>query len=401
MPLTARILKYNAPRNPEFVKLKYAGMRETIFRFYRGTAHIFNEDIPAKSFFLKSPHCWVTGDLHLENLGSYKADNRLAYFDMNDFDECILAPCLIDVARFATSIFVAAEIMEVSVAEAKTLAHIFVETYSETLSQGYIRMLEQETAQGIIKALLDKVSQRKQKDILETRTYFKGEKQKLIIDNIHTIKADKKTKERVAHCIHAWAEKRGEPNFYEVKDVAHRIAGTGSLGINRFIILVNGYGKKNGRYILDMKQALPSSLHKRFAASQPGWENEAYRVVEVQKRVQSAHPALLNVVEMEGVAYVLKEMQPLEDKIEIISLGNNMKNLEYLIRDFASLCAWGNLRSGGRQGSAIADDLIAFGKNSKEWKKELLAYTFNYSKQVKKDYLAYCKAYDEGEFPVR
>ena len=396
MTLTERILKYNAGRNADFVKLKYAGMRETIFRFYRGTAHIFNEDIPAKSFLLQSPHCWITGDLHLENLGSYKADNRLAYFDLNDFDECIMAPSLIDVARFVTSIFVASEIMEITPLEAKKLANIFVDTYAGALSVGYIRMLEQETAQGIIKELLDKVGQRTQKDILQLRTYNKGDKLKLNIDNVHTIKADKKIKELVARCIHSWAAKQNDSDFYEVKDVAHRIAGTGSLGINRFIILVNGKGKKGGRFLLDMKQALPSSLHKRFAVKQPKWENEASRVVEVQKRVQSAYPALLHTMIMEGVPYVLKEMQPTEDKIGIISLGNKMKTLEAMIKDFANLCAWGNLRSGGRDGSSIADDLIAFGKNSGKWKKELVAYTFNYSKQVKKDFIAYCKSFDAG-----
>ena len=39
-----------------------------------------------------SPVCWICGDLHIENFGSYKGDNRLVYFDLNDFDESILAP---------------------------------------------------------------------------------------------------------------------------------------------------------------------------------------------------------------------------------------------------------------------------------------------------------------------
>lgn len=39
--------------------------------------------------------------------GSYKGDNRLAYFDLNDFDESTLAPCLWEVSRMVASIFVA------------------------------------------------------------------------------------------------------------------------------------------------------------------------------------------------------------------------------------------------------------------------------------------------------
>jgi uncharacterized protein (DUF2252 family) len=39
-----------------------------------------------------SPVFWICVGLHIENFASYKGDNCLAYFDLNDFDESILAP---------------------------------------------------------------------------------------------------------------------------------------------------------------------------------------------------------------------------------------------------------------------------------------------------------------------
>ena len=81
-----RIKKFNKNREPELLKLKYEALAESPFRFFRGTCHLFYEDLPQKSFILNSPKAWICGDLHLENFGSFKGDNRLAYFDMNDFD---------------------------------------------------------------------------------------------------------------------------------------------------------------------------------------------------------------------------------------------------------------------------------------------------------------------------
>ena len=59
-----------------------------------------------------------------------------------------------------------------------------------------------------------------------------------------------------------------------------------------------------------------------------------------------------------------------------------------------NVVAWGQLRSGGRQGSAIADDLITFAQDS-SWHQPLLAYARAYSHQVKSDYRSFCKALAE------
>ena len=88
-----RITTYNYGRDPERLSRKYAAMRADVFAFLRGTCHLFYEDWPHISTLNDAPRTWICGDLHLENFGSYKGDNRLTYFDLNDFDEAILAPC--------------------------------------------------------------------------------------------------------------------------------------------------------------------------------------------------------------------------------------------------------------------------------------------------------------------
>ncbi|NJK53097.1 MAG: DUF2252 family protein, partial [Leptolyngbyaceae cyanobacterium SU_3_3] len=70
------------------------------FVFLRGSCHLFYEDLPTDSRLDAAPHTWICGDLHLQNFGSYKGDDRLVYFDINDFDEAALAPCTWDWPAF-------------------------------------------------------------------------------------------------------------------------------------------------------------------------------------------------------------------------------------------------------------------------------------------------------------
>lgn len=53
--------------------------------------------------------------------------------------------------------------------------------------------------------------------------------------------------------------------------------------------------------------------------------------------------------------------------------------------------AWSQLRSGGRQGSATADELIAFGVRA-GWQGEVLRYGREYARQVRSDWQVFVKA---------
>ena len=54
----------------------------------------------------------------------------------------------------------------------------------------------------------------------------------------------------------------------------------------------------------------------------------------------------------------------------------------------AHVTAWAQLRSGGRQGSAVADDLIAFANDS-GWQRPLVDYGRLYADKVERDYEAF------------
>src|SRR5579859_2995554 len=396
--LIERILTFNANRDPQMLKIKYKEMRESAFAFYRATCHLFYEDWPARSALNDAPAVWVCGDLHLENYGSYKAENRLVYFGMNDFDEAVLAPCTWDIARLVTSIFVAAHDLNLREGQTRVLSETFLDAYSHALAEGQIRMLERETARGMVKTLLQQLKRRKRKTFLDWHTDLTDDRERrtLRIDDGKLLQTSKANRKRVTTLIEKWGATHDEPAFFNVLDVAFRVAGTGSLGVERYVILVEGQGSPDHNFILDLKEEKPSSLQPSVSLSQPAWMSDAERVVEVQKRVQFIPPFLLTALTMEGKSFMLRELQPTDDRLALNTWNGKIKRLMKTISQMGEVVAWGEMRSTGRQGSAIADDLIRFGNDNK-WPKAIVTYGKKYASQVADDYRAYCEAYDRGE----
>ncbi|WP_109476406.1 DUF2252 domain-containing protein [Paraburkholderia sp. C35] len=395
------IARFNAGRDPERLAMKYARMRTSPFVFLRGTCHLFYKRLSlSRSKVLDgSPRAWICGDMHLENFGSYKGDNRLIYFDINDFDEACLAPCLYEMIRLLSSVLVAADDLKLSRAEALALCHTAVDAYATALRFGKARWIEEETAEGMVGELFAALHQRKRVDYLNRRTELKGKKRTLRIDGKKALAVTDTARDKVVAFMTAFAKSEPNPQFFEILDVARRIAGTGSLGVERYVVLVEGKGSPDGNYLLDMKLALPSATAPNVGTPQPKWGSEAERVVAIQRRNQVVSQAFLHAVEFDQQPFVLRGLQPSEDRVALENWDGKLPRLESVVRNMAELVAWAHFRSSGRQTSAIADDLIAFGEDS-EWQLPLIELATQCEAQVVSDWKAYCEAFDRGAFKV-
>ena len=254
------IRSFNAGRDPQRLAMKYRNLRESPFVFLRGTCHLFYDRLPNEPLFRRAPMVWSCGDLHLENFGSYKGDNRLVYFDINDFDEATLAPATWDIVRLLASVLVAVDMLHATPGQALRLCMAFVQAYGDELTGGKARWVERETAQGLVRDLLESLKGRSRVDFLDRRTERKRRRRVIRCDGRHALPASDAQRARVTELINAFASEQPNPAFFNVLDVARRIAGTGSLGVDRYVILVEGKGSPDGNYLLDLKQALPSAL---------------------------------------------------------------------------------------------------------------------------------------------
>jgi uncharacterized protein (DUF2252 family) len=395
--VVSRILRFNDGREPERLALKYAAMRRSPFGFFRGTAHLFYRDWAAGSPLDASPLTWACGDLHLENFGSFKGVNGLAYFDMNDFDEAALAPAGRDLARFATSTALAIANLGLPAADGRAFAHQAHLAYTHALRVGKPLWVERSTARGLVKQLLRRVKRRTRRHLLEERTTVTRGRRRLRIDGRHALTISRESRDQVVRALALSRVAREDPTFFRVIDVARRIAGTGSLGLQRAVILINGHGGPDGNVLLDLKQAAPSALAPTVRVRQPRWTSEAERVVTIQRRVQAVSPDLLRPLRLGRKSYILRELQPTEDRLALTHASDEPDRLQDALRVMANVVAWGQLRSGGHQGSATADEWIEFG-HDRSWARPLFDFARSYTDVVRGYWKEYCAAYDSGAF---
>ncbi len=390
-----RIQQFNQGRDPDLLKLKYQAMAKDAFVFLRGTCHLFYQDLPTTGIFQNAPPVWICGDLHLQNFGTFKGDDRLVYFDVNDFDEAILAPCTWEIARMLTSILVGTQTFDTRTEDAQQLCTHFLETYIAELKTGKSRTIHGSLATGLVKELLENLKQRQRKDFLNERTELKGKQRKLKLAPNKVTAVSDTERQAITALINTWASHQANPDFYTVLDVAHRVAGTGSLGVDRYVILVAGNGSPHSNYLLDLKAALPSSLQPYVQIPQPTWQHEADRVTAIQYRCQESPPALLNPLVLGVQSFVLRELQPTADRVNLAAGQGKVKRLQKVLKTMAEVTAWGQFRSSGRQGSAIADQLMAFAADSGQWHPALLEYARSYAVQVEKDFQTFKAHFSE------
>jgi uncharacterized protein (DUF2252 family) len=384
------IRSFNRQRDQKIIDLKYRKMRKNALAFFRGTCHLFYRDLPMESSLNLAPHTWVCGDLHLENFGAYKGEDRQIYFGINDFDEGVLAPCTWDITRLLTSLFLAGDSLSLDSSNEQRLAQLYLTSYTNILISGKIRSIVEDNASGIVVELLTNLARRSRNELLDERTEIIDDRRQLKFDD-KILKISREQYQQVDRVIQNWAQTQTKPDFFEVLDIGFRLAGTGSLGLDRYLILVTGKGSPNRNYLLDLKQQPTSILEPYLTEQQPKWTNPATRVMTVQQLVQSAPPALLAAIEFNSNSYLLRELQPSQDKIDFKAEQIGLSDLEKLIDTMAEVTAFAHLHSSGKLGAATAQDLIDYGQNL-GWHQEVLSYASNYADQVRLDYQDFYKA---------
>lgn len=392
-----QILRFNQGRDPRRLELKYRAMRGSAFSFLRGTCHLFYSGLPSDVLLHKAPAAWISGDLHLENFGAYKGDNRLVYFDLNDFDEACLAPCTWELLRFLASVFLAGGMLGYSERDAAALGKAFLDAYCTELSAGKARWIERPLAQGLIRDLLQELKRTQRRKFLDRRTVRKGKHRMFKLDGRRALPVSDHDRRQIMAQLKHFARSQEDPGFYRVLDVVDRIAGTGSLGVRRHAVLVEGRGSPDGNFLLDFKEALPSAPASHSPLPQPPWEHEAERVATLQRTIEAIAPALLTPMEMGGRPYVLKELQPVDQRVNLDGWKGKRARLETLIRDMGALTAWGQLRAAGWRGSVDREILSDFRRES-HWTRGLLELARERSRVMTGYWKEYCEAYDGGAF---
>ena len=133
------ISRWNAQFAPQSRRVKYKKMIASPFAFFRGTNHLFwndfANDIRLTQFGNAQTRIWIQGDLHAENFGTYDTAQGTIVYDLNDFDEAVIADYQYDLWRMAVSIVLIARQQRIDVSSQKNILDAFAQSYLKALER--------------------------------------------------------------------------------------------------------------------------------------------------------------------------------------------------------------------------------------------------------------------------
>jgi hypothetical protein len=304
---------------PGDLRLKHQRMREGPFPFLRATyyrwAHVWPE-VCCK--FGLGPRVLSVGDLHVENFGTWRdSDGRLVW-GVNDFDEAYPLPYTNDLVRLATSAFLA--VKELDVSPKRAAAEIL---------RGYAGALE---AGGQPFVLVDRSTPLR---VMARHRLNEPEKFWQKLQRLVPLRT--RPRAEVIKAIQSILPAENIPMRF-----AHRIAGLGSLGRERFTGTGNWRG---GPIAREAKTCAPSACV--FAEGKPRAPLHLEEIV--RKAVRDPDPFW----KIHG-AYVVRRLSPDCFRLELAHLPRQRDEL-YLLNCMGWETA--NIHLGSGRGAAIARDL--------------------------------------------
>ena len=261
---------------------KYARMAKSSFTFYRATNSLFWQDFANDSRLSKFGNAqtktWILGDCHVDNFGAYSNDKGEIIFDLNDFDESIIADYQYDLWRLATSIILVIQNnFNFSKSEQEEIIDSFSQTYLDTLAS-YVGnddetkiYFTQTNTRGEVKKTIEKAAEKTRQEMLNKWTKIIAEQRKFDFSNENLgIAPDEKKaieSQMLAYGKTISGKLNYDQKYFQIKDIAQRLnAGLGSFGTPRYYVLIEGEtDSENDDHILDIKRQFSPAAYEFFS----------------------------------------------------------------------------------------------------------------------------------------
>jgi uncharacterized protein (DUF2252 family) len=398
-PAVAEIIRFNRDRKPRGVRLKYERMDKDPFAFFRGTDHLFALAWLELKPPDPGPEILVSGDLHLENFGAYRIEGE-DYFDINDFDEALVAACSLDLVRCVTSILLALELWKLKSLQTTGTALAFLDEYRKAVKlgveSGVLGEIGVGDGHGPVGHLLGATAPGSHQDLLNRRTRItKSGQRQIKRDAAKRPEASEKWAGLVRQAVEEFGSVTGRAGEFRVLDLTGRIAGIGSLGLKRYLVLVEGSGSPDGNRLLDLKEARASSQLGCATGPQPDWGgSEARRTILSQRTLQAHPPRLLEALKVGGLPFRLRKMVPDENRADLGRLAEKPARLRQAVEAAGRVVAWSQLRAsrafGPDRSAHLRDWALGSALDS------LFAVAARFAERTRREYEEFHDAYSAG-----
>ncbi|WP_404375446.1 DUF2252 domain-containing protein [Vreelandella aquamarina] len=364
------IQQANAPLSAAHRQAKYAKMAASPYRFFRGSNHLYWQDVWHDWRFAlfggwPNTQTWLQGDAHAYNFGAYGHHDDQVRYGMDDFDDALIGDYQYDVWRLAISLVLdARENVELNPKAIDKSLKKLLEGYMETLAahreeEVPIHAITLDSAKDPLKSFMGKVADKQSRArMLEKWTTLDSEKGRLFAERpgkLANLPADvasqlrriieQEYQQTLQHPI-----KESDPQHFFVKDTARRLdAGTGSLGVERYYVLIEGGADhEHDDVILDIKeQVTPEAYRLMDKAQQQAWRklfpNEGIRHAAAFHAIAEHPDAYLGWLTMNGKVFSVRERSPFKKDYPTHKLSGG-KAYRKLARQWGEILAREHLR---------------------------------------------------------
>jgi uncharacterized protein (DUF2252 family) len=397
-------------RIPQLIPIRHGRMLQSPFAFYRGAALNMAADLAHTPVTgLRVQAC---GDCHLLNFGMFATPERHEIFDINDLDETLPAPWEWDVKRLAASFVLACRHNSFGKGVTRDTALSCVRVYRKRMAE-----LSQMSALDVwytrldVDELLPQFTNERerrllQKQLAETRRQTAAEhdfprlakvvgKLPVIKDNPPLIyHLDQRGHEELfAHVNAAFGryrqslsdDRRRLLDRYDLRDVATKVVGIGSVGTRCGIMLLMA-GAKDPLF-LQVKEARASVLEPY--AGKSVYPNHGQRVVNGCRLMQSASDIFLGwTTGLGGRHYYIRQLRDAKVKLLVETFDPGA------MTRYARACGWALARAHARSGEPAM--ISGYLGKSDRFDQAIADFSIVYADQCERDHNVLKKAVRAG-----
>ena len=396
-----------ASRIERLLPMRYARMQASPFTFLRGAAAVMAEDLastPVSGLLVQA-----CGDCHLANFGAYASPEGVPVFDVNDFDETLPAPFEWDLKRLATSLVLAGRDRGMPHDACHGLAFGAVHAYARALrdlaamapNAAWSSRVDLASAvAAVARARVRSQEQRRLKSALDgSKAAYglavqEGGRWRIRDKPPAVFRLPLGEEAAVRAMFHSFAktllpERRVLLDRYELRDVAFKVVGIGSVGT---FCAVGLFTSADGHpLMLQVKQAQPSVLAPFAGASR--FANQGERVVVGQRMLQAASDIFLGWTQPgpDGRHFYVRSLKD----SRLAAVGTTM---ESGLGFYADLCGRTLARAHARTGDAAA--ISGYIGGGAGFGKAIAGFAAAYAKQSEEDWRLLCEGIERGVLPA-
>jgi uncharacterized protein (DUF2252 family) len=411
-----------ATRVPDLVPIRYGRMVVSPFTFFRGAALVMAADLASTPVSgLKVQAC---GDAHLSNFGVFASPERHLIFDVNDFDETLPGPWEWDVKRLAASLAIAGRDRGFSPAERRTVVIAAAEMYRSAI-RGFASMgamdvwyahLDVDDVMARFGSQLSATSRKRTQDELtkaRTRDSLQAfNKLTTLVDGQRRIVSDPPLIVPVEELLSEGdttefmtsirgllrvyrrtlsSERRVLLDRFELRQMARKVVGVGSVGTRAWILLMEG--RDDGQPLFLQAKEAQASVLERFVGKSE-FSNSGQRVVVGQRMMQAASDVFLGWDRVPGLDGVVRDFY-----VRQLRDWKGSADISLMVpagmAAYARLCGWTLARSHARSGSRVA--IAAYLGAGPSFENAIATFAETYADQNERDYEQLRQAVAEGK----